>query len=109
MADSSAGTPDILFDYAEIGAATASMSTKLSDISSELTSLETTVSNLLQDGLVFEKASVALKDAYDNFSTQMKESASNIKSYADAFDGISDAIAESDTTMANDIIAAQQG
>ncbi|WP_155055967.1 WXG100 family type VII secretion target [Streptomyces blattellae] len=103
-----AGNQDVVFDYDEIARTATTMGTKLTDISTELTDLETTVSNLLQDGLVFEKASPALQSAYDSFSKQMQESAANIKAYAESFNDIATAIAESDTTIANDVAAAQE-
>ncbi|MGW3647887.1 WXG100 family type VII secretion target [Streptomyces sp. NPDC000878] len=102
-----AANPDVLFDYDEIGRAATTMGTKLTDISNELTELETTVSGLLQDGLVFEKASPALKDAYDAFSKQMKSSAANIGEYGKSFQDIGDSIAQSDTDIANEVIKAQ--
>ncbi|MFI6435211.1 hypothetical protein [Streptomyces sp. NPDC050759] len=109
MAVTISGNQDVVFDYDEIARTATTMGTKLTDISTELTNLETTVSNLLQDGLVFEKASPALQSAYENFSKQMGESAANIKAYADSFNDIAEAIAESDQTIANDVAAAQEG
>ncbi|WP_210574435.1 hypothetical protein [Streptomyces sp. GESEQ-4] len=102
-----AGNPDVLFDYDEIARAATTMGNKLTDISNELTDLETTVSGLLQDGLVFEKASPALKDAYDAFSKQMKSSASNIGEYGKSFQDIGESIAQSDQDIANEVIKAQ--
>ena len=102
-----AANPDVLFDYDEIGRAATTMGNKLTDISNELTDLETTVSGLLQDGLVFEKASPALKDAYDAFSKQMQTSASNIGEYGKSFTDIGESIAQSDTDIANEVIKAQ--
>ncbi|WP_330290925.1 hypothetical protein [Streptomyces sp. NBC_00576] len=102
-----AGNPDVLFDYDEIARAATTMGNKLTDISNELANLETTVSGLLQDGLVFEKASPALKDAYDAFSKQMKSSASNIGEYGKSFTEIGNSIAESDQDIANEVLKAQ--
>ncbi|GGS40303.1 WXG100 family type VII secretion target [Streptomyces griseoviridis] len=101
-----ATTPDVLFDYDEIARVATTMGTKLTDISNELTNLETTVSALLQDGLVFEKASPALQNAYNDFSNQMKTSAKNIQEYANTFNDIAQSIAESDQTIATDIQSA---
>ncbi|WP_320784299.1 WXG100 family type VII secretion target [Streptomyces sp. CRN 30] len=98
-----ATSPDVYFDYDEIARTATTMGTKLTDISNELTSLETTVSALLQDGLVFEKASPALQNAYNDFSNQMKTSAKNIQEYANMFNNIADSIAESDQTIATEI------
>jgi hypothetical protein len=42
-------------------------------------------------------------------ATTMGESAANIKAYADSFNDIAEAIAESDQTIANDVAAAQEG
>ncbi|WTW99427.1 WXG100 family type VII secretion target [Streptomycetaceae bacterium NBC_01309] len=95
--------PDVNIDFDEIATTATTMGTKLSDISNELNNLETTVSGLLQDGLVFEKASPALKEAYDTFSRQMKTSAANIQSYADNFNGIAKSLAESDSALMTEI------
>ncbi|MET9135208.1 WXG100 family type VII secretion target [Streptomyces antibioticus] len=102
-------TPDVLFDYDEIARTATTMGTKLSDISSELSDLESYVSGLLQDGLVFEKASPALQTAYDDFSNQMKTSAKNIQEYANTFNDIAKAIAESDSSIATEVQNAGQG
>lgn len=98
-----ATTPDVLVDYDEIARVATTMGSKLSDISSELTNLETTVSGLLQDGLVFEKASPALQNAYTDFSNQMKTSAKNIQEYANTFNDIAKSLSESDQTIATDV------
>ncbi|MFJ3822117.1 WXG100 family type VII secretion target [Streptomyces nodosus] len=102
-----AGTADVVVDYNEIARVATTMGTKLSDISDELTNLETTVSGLLHDGLVFEKASPALQAAYEDFSNQMKTSAKNIQDYADSFNQIADSLAESDQKIAADVQKAQ--
>lgn len=94
---------DVNIDFDEIATTATTMGNKLSDISNKLTDLETTVSGLLQDGLVFEKASPALKEAYDTFSSQMKTSAATIQSYADNFNGIAKSLGESDTELMNEI------
>ncbi|MEU6440617.1 WXG100 family type VII secretion target [Streptomyces sp. NPDC047046] len=101
--------PDVLFDYDEIARVATTMGTKLSDISTELGDLETTVSGLLQDGLVFEKASPALQEAYQDFSNQMKTSAKNIQEYANTFNDIAKAIADSDGDIATGVKNAQSG
>ncbi|MEU8135075.1 WXG100 family type VII secretion target [Streptodolium elevatio] len=97
---------DVNIDFDEIANTAKTMGTKLSDISNELGELETTVSGLLQDGLVFEKASPALKEAYDTFSSQMKTSAANIASYAENFNQIATSLGESDTKLMNEIRSA---
>ncbi|MYW00155.1 WXG100 family type VII secretion target [Streptomyces sp. SID3343] len=97
---------DVNIDFDEITNSATKMGTKLTDISDELDRLEDTVSNLLQDGLVFEKASPALKEAYNTFSQQMKTSAANIHSYAENFKGIATSLAGSDTKLMGDINAA---
>lgn len=102
-------TADVVIDYDEISSAASTMATKLSDISNELTELESTVSNLLQDGLVFEKASPALQEAYNEFSSQMKSSAKSIQDYADLFTNISDSMAESDASIASEVTSSSSG
>jgi len=94
---------DVLIDYDAIATTATTMGNKLSDISNELKSLEDTVSGLLQEGLVFEKASPALQEAYTQFTTQMKSSAANIQAYADNFKGIATSIADSDEKMMAEI------
>lgn len=94
---------DVFIDFNEIATTAKNMGTKLSAISKELTDLETAVSGLLQDGLVFEKASPALKEAYDTFSSQMKTSAANIQSYADNFNQIATSLGDSDTKLMGEI------
>ncbi|OPC77416.1 hypothetical protein B4N89_43705 [Embleya scabrispora] len=97
---------DIKVDYDEIRSAATRMGTKLTDISNELDDLQTQVANLLHDGLVFEKASPALQEAYQTFSTQMKNSAANISAYAKNFTEIADSLGKSDTKLMGDINAA---
>jgi hypothetical protein len=97
---------DVNIDFDEIARSATKMGTKLSDISTELTNLEDTVSALLQDGLVFEKASPALKEAYNTFSGQIKTSAGNINSYAENFKGIAKSLGDSDIGLMGDINAA---
>lgn len=99
-------TADVVIDYDEISSSATTMATKLSDISNELTELENTVSNLLQDGLVFEQASPALQEAYNEFSSQMKSSAKSIQDYADLFNSIADSMAESDASIASEVTSA---
>ncbi|MEV7520380.1 hypothetical protein [Streptomyces sp. NPDC091371] len=101
------GTDDVVFDFDQIQKGCANMATKLSDISKELVSLEGVVSGLLQNGLVFEKASPAMKDAYYEFSRQMKDSAANIKTFAETFKKIADGMAQSDSELAIAIRKAQ--
>ena len=98
--------PDIHVDYDEINTRCTTMGNKLSDISTELTNLETTVAGLLHDGLVFEKASPALRDAYNTFSSQMKTSAKNIQEYANNFKLIASSLSDSDSKLTTDIRAA---
>ncbi|MFF7244491.1 hypothetical protein ACFZBU_11405 [Embleya sp. NPDC008237] len=94
---------DIHVDFDEIARGATRMGAKLADISKELGELETHVSNLLHDGLVFEKASPALQEAYQTFSTQMKSSAANIKSYAKNFTDIADSLGKSDADLMTNI------
>ncbi|MEU0932927.1 MULTISPECIES: WXG100 family type VII secretion target [unclassified Embleya] len=94
---------DIKIDYDEIRSAATRMGTKLTDISNELDNLQTQVANLLHDGLVFEKASPALQEAYRTFNEQMKNSASNIHAYAKNFTDIADSLNTSDTKLMGDI------
>ncbi|MFF4751131.1 WXG100 family type VII secretion target [Streptomyces sp. NPDC002514] len=98
-----APTPDVLVDYDEIARVATAMGSKLTDISAELRNLETTVSGLLQDGLVFEEAGPALRDAYTDFSNQMKTSAKNIQEYANTFNDILQSLSESDQAIATDV------
>ncbi|MFI9601964.1 WXG100 family type VII secretion target [Streptomyces sp. NPDC004069] len=102
-----ADNADVVVDYHEIARVATTMGHKLSDISHELNDLETTVSGLLHEGLVFEKASPALQGAYDDFSSQLKTSAKNIQDYADSFNQIADSLAESDQKIAADVQKAQ--
>lgn len=97
---------DININFAEIAATAKRMGLKLGDISKELGELETKVSGLLQNGLVFEKASPALKEAYNTFSSQLKTSAQTIQAYADNFNKIATSLAESDEKLMNEIRAA---
>ncbi|MFE5332703.1 WXG100 family type VII secretion target [Embleya sp. NPDC056575] len=97
---------DIKVDYDEIRSAATRMGAKLTDISKELGDLEHQVATLLHDGLVFEKASPALQEAYNTFSTQMKNSAGNIQAYAKNFTDIADSLSSSDTKLMGDINAA---
>ncbi|MFB7058004.1 hypothetical protein [Streptomyces vinaceus] len=101
------GTDDVVFDFDQIHTGCTNMGTKLSDIAKELVNLEGYVSGLLQNGLVFEKASPAMKDAYDEFSRQMKDSAANIKTFADTFKKIAEGMAQSDSELAIEIRKAQ--
>ncbi|MCE7083488.1 WXG100 family type VII secretion target [Streptomyces sp. ST2-7A] len=98
-----ASDANISIDYSTIEATAGTMGTKLSDIATELTELKTTVEGLLQNGLVFEQASEALKEAYEFFTTQMETSANNIGEYAKLFQEISTELQNSDSDMANDI------
>ena len=98
--------PDIHVDYDEIHTRCTTMGNKLTDISNELTNLETTVAGLLHNGLVFEKASPALQDAYHTFSQQMQTSAKNIQDYADNFKAIASSLSDSDSKLATDVRAA---
>ncbi|MYS84756.1 WXG100 family type VII secretion target [Embleya scabrispora] len=97
---------DVHIDYDEIRSTATRMGTKLTDISNELRDLETQVGNLLHDGLVFEKASPALQEAYRTFNEQMKSSAANISAYAKNFTDIADSLGSSDTKLMGDINAA---
>ncbi|WP_313896359.1 hypothetical protein [Streptomyces sp. YIM 98790] len=100
--------PDVLFDYDEIGRVAETMGIKLGEISDELGELETTVSGLLQNGLVFEKASPALTEAYNAFSEQMKKSASTIQEYANTFTELAKAMEESDLDITAEVERARQ-
>ncbi|RSS78175.1 hypothetical protein EF918_22005 [Streptomyces sp. WAC06614] len=79
------------------------MGNKLADISKQLEDLEGYVSGLLQNGLVFEKASPAMKEAYNEFSRQLKLSAQNIKSFADIFTKIAEGMSQSDSDITIEI------
>lgn len=94
---------DIHVDVDEIARGATRMAAKLADISKELGDLETAVSGLLQDGLVFEKASPALTEAYNTFSAQMKSSAKNIDSYGQNFREIAKSLTDSDENLTIDI------
>ncbi|MFB7495483.1 WXG100 family type VII secretion target [Streptomyces sp. NPDC056161] len=95
--------PDVLVDYDEIARVATAMGSKLVDISTELRNLETTVSGLLHDGLVFEGAGPALRDAYTDFSSQIKTSAENIQEYANTFNDIAQSLSESDQAITTDV------
>ncbi|MEV7728495.1 hypothetical protein ACIRP0_21850 [Streptomyces sp. NPDC101733] len=101
------GNDDVVFDYDAIFNGCTTMGNKLTDISRELTSLEGTVSGLLQNGLVFEKASPVMRDAYNEFSKQMKTSAANIGSYAENFKKIAESMGQSDSKIVEEIKKAQ--
>ncbi|MEU6843552.1 WXG100 family type VII secretion target [Streptomyces sp. NPDC046716] len=94
---------DIYADYDQVATTASTMSHKLADISHELANLETTVSGLLQDGLVLEKASKALQDSYDDFSRQLKESSQGIQSFADTFSKIAEGLAQADSDITTSV------
>ncbi|MFG2223159.1 hypothetical protein [Streptomyces sp. NPDC048644] len=91
---------DVLLDYDDIKRVATTMENKFTDIASELSQLETTVSTLLKDGLVFEQSSPALEQAYQAFSKQMKESSANIKVFAHSFTDIVKTMTDSDGKIA---------
>lgn len=91
---------DVLLDYEDIDRVAGVMRQKFTDISTELANLETTVSALLKDGLVFQQSSPALEEAYNSFSRQMKDSSANIQVFAQSFLDIVTAMTDSDAQIA---------
>ncbi|AKG43941.1 hypothetical protein H7827_15450 [Streptomyces sp. JH002] len=97
---------DVVFDYDAIDTTASTMGNKLADIAAELTTLKDTVASLLQNGLVFEKASPAMTDAYNQFTSQLDASAKNIDEYAKMFQNFATEMANSDEQITNDVNAA---
>ncbi|MCB5909082.1 hypothetical protein [Streptomyces pinistramenti] len=100
---------DVLLDYDDIKRVATTMENKFTDIASELKQLETTVSALLKDGLVFEQSSPALEQAYQAFSKQMNESSANIKVFAQSFTDIVKTMTDSDGQIAAGVRSSSNG
>lgn len=63
--------PNISLDYEKIEATSGRLDGAVRDILPMLESLRSDVGNLLEDGLVFQQSSPAMKESYDKFNTSL--------------------------------------
>jgi hypothetical protein len=95
--------PNIALDYGKIDATAAKLKSAKENLIPQLETLRTEVNGLLDDGLVFQDSSPALRESYEKFNTSLRQAVDGIGSFADTFTSIKDGMQQNDSAMAKDI------
>ena len=98
--------PNISLDYDKIEATSTRLDGAVRDILPMLESLRSDVANLLEDGLVFQQSSPAMKESYDKFNTSLLAAMKGINDFAKQFRDIRTSMEEMDVDMAGKIRSA---
>ncbi|MEV6520326.1 hypothetical protein AB0M43_00105 [Longispora sp. NPDC051575] len=98
--------PNISLDYEKIDATSGRLDAAVRDILPMLETLRTDVSDLLEDGLVFQQSSPAMKESYDKFNTSLLGAIKGINDFAKQFRDIRTSMEEMDGDMAGKIRSA---
>ena len=98
--------PNISLDYDKIEATSTRLDGAVRDILPMLESLRSDVANLLEDGLVFQQSSPAMKESYEKFNTSLLAAMKGINDVATQFRDIRTSMEEMDVDMAGKIRSA---
>ncbi|MEU6852503.1 WXG100 family type VII secretion target [Actinacidiphila alni] len=101
--------PNISLDYEKIETTSSKLDTANENIVPMLNQLRTDVNNLLDDGMVFEQSSAALKESYEKFNSSLLLAVKGIKDFAEQFRGIKKSMADNDADLAKKIRDAANG
>ncbi|MBD0736890.1 WXG100 family type VII secretion target [Streptomyces sp. NPDC088197] len=101
--------PNISLDYEKIETTSSKLDTANENIVPMLNQLRTDVNNLLDDGMVFEQSSAALKESYEKFNSSLLLAVKGIKDFAEQFRGIKQSMADNDADLAKKIRDAANG
>lgn len=94
---------DIHLDYNEIEQVSTKLKSAVDNIVPSLKTLQSDVSTLLANGLVFRQTSPKMEAAYQKFNTSLIQAVNNINSFADQFRDIRNQMEEMDGKMATSI------
>ncbi|MCL2552861.1 MAG: hypothetical protein FWE15_19110 [Actinomycetia bacterium] len=95
--------PNISLDYEQIDTVSGKLDSANENIVPMLNQLLTDVNGLLDNGLVFEQSSPALRESYQKFNTALLQAVQGIKDFASQFRGIKDSMSQNDADMAQKI------
>ncbi|MER6103806.1 hypothetical protein ABT115_16130 [Streptomyces sp. NPDC001832] len=95
--------PNISLDYEQIDTVSGKLDSANENIVPMVNQLLTDVNGLLDDGLVFEQSSPALRESYQKFNTSLLGAVEGIKSFASQFRSIKESMSENDANMAQKI------
>ncbi|MEC3992827.1 hypothetical protein VSR01_04405 [Actinacidiphila sp. DG2A-62] len=95
--------PNISLDYEQIDTVSGKLDAANENIVPMLNQLLTDVNGLLDNGLVFEQSSPALRESYQKFNTALLQAVQGIKDFASQFRGIKDSMSQNDADMAQKI------
>jgi uncharacterized protein YukE len=98
--------PNISLDYSKIEATSTRLDNAVRDIVPMLDSLRSDVANLLEDGMVFQQSSPAIRESYDKFNSSLLMAVKGINDFAKQFRDIRDSMEQMDTDMAGKIRSA---
>jgi uncharacterized protein YukE len=94
---------NISLDYSKIETTSGKLDTANETIVPMINQLRTDVNNLLDDGLVFQESSPAMRESYEQFNTSLGKAVDGIKSFAQMFRDIKNSMAQNDGDMAKKI------
>jgi uncharacterized protein YukE len=95
--------PNISLDYAQIEATSGKLDTANETIVPMINQLRTDVNGLLDNGLVFQESSPAMRESYEQFNTSLQKAVDGIKSFAQMFRDIRNSMSQNDSDMAKKI------
>ncbi len=95
--------PNISLDYEQIDTVSGKLDAANENIVPMLNQLLTDVNGLLDNGLVFEQSSPALRESYQKFNTALLQAVQGIKDFASQFRGIKESMSQNDADMAQKI------
>jgi uncharacterized protein YukE len=95
--------PNISLDYEQIDAVSSKLDAGNEHIVPMINQLLTDVNGLLDNGLVFEQSSPALRESYTKFNGALLTAVQGIKDFATQFRGIKESMSQNDAEMAQKI------
>lgn len=94
---------DIALDYEKIEETSKALDSAVDTIVPQLNTLQTKVSTLLENGLVFRQSSPAMEEAYNKFNSSLVGAMDGIKGFAKQFREIKAQLEKMDTDWAAEI------
>ena len=101
---------DAVFDYHKVDTVAKQLQTANTDLVSQLSTLQNTVTAMLTTGggLYMEQSSPALHDAYAHFTVTLQNAMNNIGNFASQFAKIQQGLIDFDGNTQKQVIAAGQ-
>src|SRR5262245_61123899 len=98
-----ASMPNISLDYEKIEGTSKRLDDAVTNIVPQLETLRTDVSNLLDDGMVFQQSSPAVRESFNKFNGNLVNAIGGINEFAKQFREIRTQMEQMDTDMAGKI------